>query len=69
MFDRRLKQFDKIIPVLPSTEVQLLKVPLMVVMVTVYFLPGSKSVKVNSLASFSSLVFTIVRSLLPRETT
>lgn len=57
------------IPVLPSTEVQLLKVPLMVVMVAVYFLPGIKSVKVNSLASFASTFFTIGRELCPRETT
>lgn len=57
------------IPVLPSTEVQLLKIPLMVVMVAVYFLPGTKSVKVNSLASFASPFFMTVRSLSPSETT
>lgn len=57
------------IPVLPSTEVQLLKVPLMVVMIAVYFLPGIRSVKVNSLASFASPFFTIGSSLTSRETT
>lgn len=57
----------KIIPVLPFVEDEFFKSPLILVTVAMYFRPGTRSVKVNSLASLGSDLWMSKRSLSTNE--
>ena len=57
------KIYFKILPVLPFVKDEFLRSPLTLVTVAMYFRPGTRSVKVNSLASLGSNLWMSKRSL------
>ena len=57
------KIYFKILPVLPFVKDEFLRSPLILVTVAMYFRPGTRSVKVNSLASLGSDLWMSKRSL------